>query len=81
MLIQDSTPSSKKSSLKNKTGQKECQEITRVNKFKLQLNKGTDEQMSVRFADEELTDNRNVNTSLEKPRGGPGSYHDSSQST
>ena len=50
----------------------------RVNKFK--FNKGTDEQMSIRFADEEPTDERNVNTSLEKPRGGPGSYNDNSLS-
>ena len=72
--VKESSSESKKSNLKSKTGTKEINDVTRVNKFKLQFDRSPDEQLVVRFADEEVKDQRQINSSLEKPRGGPEAY-------
>ena len=72
--VKESSSESKKSNLKSKTGTKEINDDTRVNKFKLQFDRSPDEQLVVRFADEEVKDQRQINSSLEKPRGGPEAY-------
>ena len=56
--VKESSSESKKSNLKSKTGLRESHDVTRVNKFKLQFDRSSDEQLVVRFADEEVKDQR-----------------------
>ena len=56
--VKESSSESKKSNLKSKTDPRESHDVTRVNKFKLQFDRSPDEQLVVRFADEEVKDQR-----------------------
>ena len=56
--VKESSSESKKSNLKSRTGTRENNDVTRVNKFKLQFDRSPDEQLVVRFADEEVKDQR-----------------------